>query len=111
MTSSTAAGTATKRAFNFNAGPAAMPLSVLEKMRDEMLDYRGTGMSVMEMSHRSAEFEAINDGAEKALRRVLRIPDEYSVLFVQGGGSMQFAMVPMNLYLPGRAVDVLHTGA
>jgi phosphoserine aminotransferase len=111
VTSSTLAGSATKRAHNFNAGPAAMPLSVLEKMREELIDYRGTGMSVMEMSHRSAEFEAINDGAEKALRRILRIPDEYAVLFVQGGGSMQFAMVPMNLCLPGRAVDVLHTGA
>ena len=108
---STVAGRSTKRAYNFNAGPAAMPLSVLEKMRDEMIDYRGTGMSVMEMSHRSAEFEAINDGAEQALRRILRVPEEYAILFVQGGGSMQFAMVPMNLYLPGRAVDVIHTGA
>ena len=88
-----------------------MPVSVLERMRDELIDYRGTGMSVMEMSHRSADFEAINDGAEKLLRRLLRIPDEYAVLFIQGGGSMQFAMAPMNLYLPGRAVDVLHTGA
>lgn len=88
-----------------------MPLSVLERMRDELIDYRGTGMSVMEMSHRSAEFEAINDAAEKSLRRLLRVPDDYSILFLQGGGSLQFAMVPMNLYLPGRAVDVLHTGA
>jgi phosphoserine aminotransferase len=110
VTSSTIAGTTTKRAHNFNAGPAAIPLPVLEKMREELIDYRGTGMSVMELSHRSPEFEAINDGAEKAFRRILRIPDEYSVLFLQGGGSMQFAMVPMNLYLPGRAVDVLHTG-
>src|SRR5579863_8085509 len=111
VTSTTAAGRASKRAYNFNAGPAAVPLSVLEKMRDEIADFHGTGMSVMELSHRSADFEAVNDGAEKALRRLLRIPDEYAVLFVQGGGSMQFAMVPMNLYLPGRAVDVLHTGA
>ena len=103
--------TATKRAYNFNAGPAAIPLPVLEKMREELIDYRGSGMSVMEMSHRSKEFEEINDGAEKALRRILRIPDEYSVLFLQGGGSLQFAMVPMNLYLPGKAVDVIHTGA
>src|SRR5580704_6455333 len=110
VTSTTVAGRASKRAYNFNAGPAAIPVPVLEKMRDELIDYHGTGMSVMELSHRSAEFEAINDGAEKALRRVLRIPDEYSVLFLQGGGSMQFAMAPMNLYLPGRPVDVLHTG-
>jgi phosphoserine aminotransferase len=104
-------GTATKRVFNFNAGPAALPVSVLERMRDEMLDYKGTGMSVMEMSHRSPEFEAINDGAEKKLRSLLRIPDDYSVLFLQGGASMQFAMVPFNLYLPGKPVDVVHTGA
>jgi len=100
-----------KRAFNFNAGPAAMPLPVLERMRDEMLDYRGTGMSVMEMSHRSAEFEAINDKTEQSLRRVMGIPDDYAVLFLQGGGSLQFAMVPMNLYVPGKPVDMIHTGA
>jgi phosphoserine aminotransferase len=111
VTSTIAAGRASKRAYNFNAGPAAIPLPVLEKMRDELIDFHGTGMSVMELSHRSADFEAVNDGAEKALRRLLRIPDEYSVLFLQGGGSLQFAMVPMNMYLPGRAVDVIHTGA
>lgn len=102
---------ATKRAFNFNPGPAAIPLSVLERVRDELLDYRGTGMSVMELSHRSPEFEAINDRTEQSLRRVLGIPDDYAVLFLQGGGSLQFAMVPMNLYLPGKPVDVLHTGS
>jgi phosphoserine aminotransferase len=107
----TVSGTATKRIFNFNAGPAALPVSVLERMRDEMLDYKGSGMSVMEMSHRSPEFEAINDGAEKNLRSLLRIPDDYSVLFLQGGASLQFAMVPLNLYLPGKPVDVIHTGA
>ena len=88
-----------------------MPLPVLERMRDEMLDYRGTGMSVMEMSHRSAEFEAINDKTEQSLRRVMGIPDDYAVLFLQGGGSLQFAMVPMNLYVPGKPVDMIHTGA
>jgi phosphoserine aminotransferase len=101
----------TKRAFNFNAGPGALPLSVLERMRDEMLDYAGTGMSVMELSHRSPEFEAISDTAERTLRRVLAIPDDYAVSFLQGGGSLQFAMVPMNLWVPGKPVDVLHTGA
>jgi phosphoserine aminotransferase len=100
-----------KRAFNFNAGPGALPLPVLERVREELLDYRGTGMSVMEMSHRSAEFEAINDRAEQGLRRLLAIPEEYAVLFLQGGGSLQFAMVPMNLYQAGKPVDVLHTGA
>jgi phosphoserine aminotransferase len=101
----------TKRAFNFNAGPGALPLPVLERMREELLDYRGTGMSVMEMSHRSPEFEAISDGAERGLRRVLGIPEDYAVAFLQGGGSLQFAMVPMNLYQPGKPVDVLHTGS
>jgi len=109
--STTTAPTHTKRAFNFNAGPAALPLPVLERIREELLDYRGTGMSVMELSHRSAEFEAINNAAEQNLRKLLAIPDDYAVIFVQGGGSMQFTMVPMNLCLPGKPVDVLHTGA
>lgn len=100
-----------KRAFNFNAGPAALPLPVLERIREELLDYRGTGMSVMELSHRSPEFEAINSAAEANLRALLAIPDDYAVVFVQGGGSLQFSMVPMNLALPGKPVDVLHTGA
>ena len=107
----TTAATRVKRAFNFNAGPAALPLPVLERIREELLDYRGTGMSVMELSHRSAEFEAINTTAEQNLRKLLAIPEEYAVIFVQGGGSMQFTMVPMNLCLPGKPVDVLHTGA
>jgi len=84
---------------------------VLERVREELLDYRGTGMSVMEMSHRSAEFEAINDKAEQTMRRLLGVPEEYAILFLQGGGSLQFAMVPMNLYVQGKPVDVLHTGA
>ena len=107
----TLADRTTKRAFNFNAGPAALPLSVLERIREELLDYGGSGMSVMEMSHRSAEFEAINNHAEEGLRRELGIPADYSVLFLQGGGSLQFAMVPMNLYVAGKPVDALHTGA
>ncbi len=111
MSSTTIASKPAKRAFNFNAGPAAMPLPVLEKMRDEMLDYAGTGMSVMELSHRSAEFEAINDKTEKSLRRLFAIPDDYAVVFLQGGASLQFAMAPMNLYVAGKPVDVLHTGA
>ena len=100
-----------KRAFNFNAGPAALPLPVLERVREELLDWHGTGMSVMEMSHRSPEFEGINAAAEAGLRKHLGIPAEYAVIFVQGGGSMQFTMAPMNLCLPGKPVDVLHTGA
>lgn len=99
------------RTYNFNPGPSALPLPVLERIREELLDYGGTGLSVMEMSHRSPEFEAINNKAEQALRRLLAIPDDYAVLFLQGGASLQFAMVPMNLYSSGKPVDVLHTGA
>src|SRR5215469_8363656 len=99
-----------KRVANFNAGPGALPLAVLERIREELLDWRGSGMSVMEMSHRSPEFEGINADAEARVRRLLAIPEEYAVIFVQGGGSMQFTMAPMNLCLPGKPVDVLHTG-
>ncbi|HXL22127.1 MAG TPA: 3-phosphoserine/phosphohydroxythreonine transaminase [Candidatus Dormibacteraeota bacterium] len=100
----------TKRVANFNAGPGALPLAVLERIREELLDWRGSGMSVMEMSHRSPEFEGINADAEARLRRLLAIPEEYAVIFLQGGGSMQFTMAPMNLCVAGKPVDVLHTG-
>jgi phosphoserine aminotransferase len=98
------------RVHNFNAGPSALPLSVLERIREELLDWRGSGMSVMEMSHRSSEFESINAAAEAGLRKHLAIPDDYAVIFLQGGGSAQFTLVPMNLCLPGKPVDILHTG-
>jgi phosphoserine aminotransferase len=110
VTSSTLSAQTTKRAFNFNAGPGALPLSVLERIREELLDWRGSGMSVMEMSHRSPEFESIIAAAEQKLRSLLGISDDYAVIFLQGGGSMQFTMAPMNLCLPGKPVDVLHTG-
>jgi len=110
LMSSTVSDRTTKRVFNFNAGPAALPLPVLERMRAELLDYPGAGMSVMEMSHRSPQFEAINDRAEQSLRRLLAIPEDYAVLFLQGGASLQFAMAPMNFYVAGKPVDVLHTG-
>jgi phosphoserine aminotransferase len=97
--------------YNFSAGPGVLPGPVLERARDELLNYGDSGMSVMEMSHRSKAFEAILAGAEAGLRRVMEIPKEYAVLFLQGGASLQFAMIPMNLYLEGRPVDVLHTGA
>jgi phosphoserine aminotransferase len=100
-----------QRVFNFNAGPAALPLPVLQRVQEELLDYRGSGMSVMEMSHRSAVYEEIQSRAEQDLRRLLSIPEDYAVLFLHGGGSLQFTMVPMNLYLAGKPVDVLHTGA
>ena len=111
MSSSIASATSAKRVFNFNAGPSALPLSVLERIREELLDWRGSGMSVMEMSHRSPEFEAINAAAEAGLRKHLAVPDDYAIIFVQGGGSMQFSMVPMNLALANKPVDVLHTGS
>ena len=85
-------------------------MAVLQRIREELLDYRGTGMSVMEMSHRSAEFEEIIGRAEQNLRKLMGIPEEYGVIFVQGGGSSQFTMAPLNLCLPGKPVDVLHTG-
>jgi phosphoserine aminotransferase len=110
VTSSTLPAQTTKRAFNFNAGPGALPLPVLERIREELLDWRGSGMSVMEMSHRSPEFESIIAAAEQKLRSLLGISDDYAVVFLQGGGSMQFTMAPMNLCLPGKPVDVLHTG-
>ena len=100
-----------KRVFNFNAGPSALPLAVLERAQEELLDWHGSGMSVMEMSHRSPEFEGINAAAEAGLRKHLGISDDYAVIFVQGGGSMQFSMVPMNLCLPGKPVDLINTGA
>ena len=94
------------RTFNFSAGPAMMPEPVLEEIRDEMMNYRGSGMCIMEMSHRSKVFEQIRDEAEQDLRDLMGIPDNYEVLFVQGGGTLQFAMVPMNLMKNGKACYV-----
>ncbi|HPP76469.1 MAG TPA: 3-phosphoserine/phosphohydroxythreonine transaminase, partial [Armatimonadota bacterium] len=99
------------RVYNFNAGPAALPLAVLERAQSEMLDYAGSGMSVMEMSHRSKDFAAIIEGAEANVRKLMGISDDYAVLFLQGGASMQFAMVPMNLRRPGKTADYIHTGS
>ncbi len=88
--------------FNFNAGPAMLPPSVLEQVRTELRDYHGTGMSIMEMSHRAKEYEAVNAAAEATFKRLLGVGDGYRVVFVQGGASTQFAMVPMN-FLPAGA--------
>ena len=98
------------RKHNFCAGPAALPLPVLTRARDEMLDWASVGSSVMEVSHRSAEFIAVAQGAEAALRRLLDISDDYAVLFLQGGASTQFAAVPLNLSEPGQTVDQVVTG-
>ena len=97
------------RALNFNAGPAALPQEVLATAASEMLDWHGTGLSVMEMSHRSSAFKQIIDSAEASLRSLLGVPDNYKVLFVQGGGTTQFASVPMNLMHTGTA-DYVVTG-
>ena len=97
------------RVHNFSAGPAVLPEEVLNEAAAEMLDYRGTGMSVMEMSHRSKSYETIIEDAESDLRDLLHIPENYKVLFLQGGGSTQFAMVPMNL-MKNRVADYIITG-
>ena len=98
------------RCFNFSAGPAMMPEPVLEEIRDEMMNYRGSGMCVMEMSHRSAVYQQIIDDAEKDLRDLMGIPDNYKVLFIQGGATLQFSMIPMNLMKNKKAVYI-ETGA
>ena len=97
------------RVYNFSAGPAVLPESVLQEAADEMLDYRGTGMSVMEMSHRSKAYQQIIDEAEADLRTLMGIPDNYKVLFMQGGASQQFAMIPMNL-MKNKVADYIITG-
>ena len=98
------------RTYNFSAGPATMPEPVLEEIRDEMMNYRGSGMCVMEMSHRSKVYQQIIDEAEADLRTLMNIPDNYKVLFIQGGATLQFAMIPMNLMKNGKAVYI-ETGA
>jgi len=99
------------RVYNFSAGPAVLPEEVLQQAREEMLDWRGSGMSVMEMSHRGKEFMAIAEQAEADLRELMGIPANYKVLFLQGGASSQFAMVPMNLLRGKAAADYVNTGA
>jgi phosphoserine aminotransferase len=100
-----------KRTHNFNAGPSILPLPVLEKAQEELIDYQGTGMSVMEMSHRSKEFEAIIQTAEADLRELLGIPANYKVMFLQGGATLQFAMLSMNLRPAGASADYIVTGS
>lgn len=97
------------RVYNFSAGPAVLPEAVLQEAAEEMMDYRGCGMSVMEMSHRSKMFETIIQEAEADLRELLQIPDNYKVLFLQGGANQQFAMIPMNL-MKNRVADYIVTG-
>jgi phosphoserine aminotransferase len=99
------------RIFNFSAGPAMLPEAVLQQAQSEMLDWQGSGMSVMEMSHRGKEFMSIAEQAEADLRQLLAVPDNYKVLFLQGGASSQFAMAPMNLTRNNKRVDYINTGS
>ena len=99
------------RVYNFNAGPAALPVPVLEKAQAEMLCFDASGMSVMELSHRSKDFASIIETAEANVRNLMGVPDDYSVLFLQGGASMQFVMIPMNLRREGKSADYVNTGS
>lgn len=99
-----------ERVYNFSAGPSMLPLEVLEKAQKEMLNYDGTGQSVMEMSHRSKDYEAIIESAEALLREIMNINDNYKVLFLQGGASTQFAMIPLNLFSQKKVADYVNTG-
>ena len=99
------------RVRNFCAGPCTLPVEVLAEVQDELLDYEGSGMSLIEMSHRSAEYDAVHRDALERLRTALEVPDEFEVLFVQGGALLQFAMVPMNLLAPSRTAGYVRSGA
>ncbi|MCQ6558649.1 3-phosphoserine/phosphohydroxythreonine transaminase [Paenibacillus mendelii] len=101
----------TKRAFNFNAGPAALPLEVLQQAQEQLVDYEGAGMSIMEMSHRSEIYENVNGGTQSLLRELFGIPSNYKILFLQGGASTQFAMIPMNLLKAGQVGSYVMTGS
>lgn len=99
-----------ERVYNFSAGPSMLPLEVLETVQKDLLNYKGTGESVMEMSHRSAEYQKIIDDAEADLRKLMNIPDNYKVLFLQGGGTLQFSMIPINLLRNSKKADYIVTG-
>lgn len=95
------------RVYNFSAGPSMLPLEVLKRVQSKLLDYEGSGMSVMEMSHRSKYYDAINNEAEALLRELMNVPENYDIIFVQGGASMQFEAIPLNLHVTGKADYVL----
>ena len=99
------------RVFNFSAGPAVLPLEVLQKAQSELIDWQGSGMSVMEMSHRGKEYMSIHEAAQNNLRKLMAIPANYKILFLQGGASTQFAMVPLNLFSAAKKADYVNTGA
>ncbi|WNQ10182.1 3-phosphoserine/phosphohydroxythreonine transaminase [Paenibacillus aurantius] len=100
-----------KRAYNFNAGPAALPLEVLQQAQEQFVDYKGIGMSIMEISHRSKEYEQVNDETQQLMAELLGLPEGYKVLFLQGGASTQFAMIPMNFAAGGRSGSYVMTGS
>ncbi|MBP2645062.1 MAG: transporter [Firmicutes bacterium] len=102
---------ASKRAYNFNAGPSALPLPVLEKAQAELVDFKGLGMSVMEISHRSKDFDAVYNQTVALLKELMGISENYEVLLLQGGASLQFAMVPINFLLPGKKASYCLTGS
>ena len=115
MTSSNSAGgramQAAGRAHNFSAGPSTLPLAVLEEVRDELVDYQGSGMSLLEMSHRGKHYDKVHHEAMALAREVFALPDDFDVLFIQGGATMQFAMVPANLLAEGQRAAVIRTGS
>ena len=98
------------RAYNFYAGPATLPTSVLEKAQAELLDYGGTGISIMEMSHRSKEFDEVINSANALVKELYGVPDNYKILWLQGGASTQFYLAPANIMLPGKPADFVNTG-
>ena len=98
------------RIHNFNAGPAALPLAVLEEIQSEFLDFKNSGMSLIELSHRSKPYNDVIEDAQIRIKRLLKLPDQYHILFIQGGASMQFSMIPMNLAAANNAVDYVDTG-
>ena len=103
--------TMTNRTYNFSAGPCTLPLEILEKARDEFVDYHGAGMSLFEMSHRGKHYDAIHQGALANLREVFAVPDTHEILLLQGGATLQFTMIPMNLQKEGKVAEFVHTGA
>src|SRR5579872_3558432 len=100
-----------RRPMNFNAGPATLPLPALERARDELLDFGGTGISVMEHSHRGKEYEAVHDEAMALLRELMELPSDFEILLLQGGASMEFALIPMSFLPRGASADFVVTGA
>ena len=98
------------RVYNFSAGPAVLPLEVLQEAQKELVDFKGTGMSVMEMSHRGKDYDAIHQEAVATFKELCGLGDDWSVVFVQGGASMQFAMIPMNFLAPGATADYVNSG-